>query len=142
LVLPYNHPEFYNYGTAASADLPIFVDPGDGSVPQWDPTAQACKQKQFKDFTGVDSLTAFLVSILVFVGVQYLEHLRGGKPLFTFPGLVPYEKEKEKEHGLDKTVKAGEQENSGNSDHLQEDVTGAEDKVGDSDALQDEMATE
>ena len=95
-VLPYNYEEYYDYGTAASANLPTFVDPAGGSVSQWEPTAESCEQEQFKDYTGVDSLTAFLVSILVFSSVQYLEHSRGGKPLFTFAGLVPYEKGVEK----------------------------------------------
>ena len=93
LLLPYNKDEFLNYGAAASADLPTFVDPGGGDVPQWDPDKQSCQQEHFKDYTGVDSLSAFLMSILVFVGVQYVESLRGGKPLFTLQGMTGYEKE-------------------------------------------------
>ena len=100
LILPYNHDEFYDYGAAASANLPIFVDPQGESVSQWDPMVEACEQRQFKDYTGVDSLSAFLVSILVFCAVQSLEHLREGKPLFTFPGLAAYEKE-EKQKEID-----------------------------------------
>jgi hypothetical protein len=53
---------------------------------------EVCKQEQFKDFTGVDSLSAFLVSTIVFVGVQFIEHHRGG-PLFSFPGDKGYDKE-------------------------------------------------
>ena len=111
-VMPYNYEEYYDYGTAASANLPTFVDPGDGSIPQWNPAVEACEQEQFKDFSGVDSLTAFLTSILVFVSVQALEHSRGGKPLFTFAGLTPYEKGTEKQY-IDKTEKtaAGSEEN-------------------------------
>jgi hypothetical protein len=102
-ILPYNYEEFYDYGTAASADLPTFVDPAGGSVPQWDPSAQPCEQSQFKDYSGVDSLTAFLVSILVFTSFQVLEDSRGGKPLFTFAGMEPYEKGGEKQSN-DSTV--------------------------------------
>jgi len=125
LLLPFQTSEFLNYGPAASADLPTFVDPGNGTVPQWDPEAQPCEQAQFKDFTGVDSLTAFLLSILVFVGVQFIEtRLRGGEPLFDFPGLQGYEKDvgqqkEEGQKGLDDTVKAGE----GLPEELQGDIS-------------------
>jgi len=94
LLLPYNLPEFYDYGSAASANLPTFVDPGDGGIPQWDPAAETCEQEQFEDYTGVDSLSAFLTSILVFALVQLVENLRGGKALFTLPGMTGYDKGK------------------------------------------------
>jgi Na+/proline symporter len=90
LILPFNHAEFYNYGSAASTRLPTFVDGAEGDV--WDPATEQCSQLQFKDYTGVDSITAFLCSILVFVTVQYLEHRRDGTALFTLPGMMPYEK--------------------------------------------------
>lgn len=93
LLLPYNMDEFYNYGSAASAGVPVFVDPGNSGASQWDPVAQVCEQDQYKDYTGVDSLSAFVISILVFTLVQGIENRRGGKPLFTLPGMLPYEKD-------------------------------------------------
>jgi hypothetical protein len=90
LILPFNSAEFYDYGSAASTRLPTFIDGAEGDV--WDPATEQCSQPQLEDYTGVDSITAFLCSIVVFVTVQYLEHLRDGKALFTLPGMVPYEK--------------------------------------------------
>jgi hypothetical protein len=90
LLLPYDQPEFLDYGEAASDKLPTFIDAPADEV--WDPSAEQCSQQQYGDFTGVGSLTAFFVSFLVFVTVQILEHHRG-TPLFTLPGLEPYEKE-------------------------------------------------
>jgi hypothetical protein len=89
--MPYNNIIFYNYGTAASVNLPKFFDVDDTAL-WWDPTVEVCEQEQFKDFTGVDSLSAFLCSILVFTGVQLIEN-KLGRPLFNFPGLVPYRKD-------------------------------------------------
>lgn len=57
----------------------------------WDPETEVCDQELFRDFTGVDSLSAFLASIIVFLSVQFLEHHKGG-PLFTFPGMEGYVK--------------------------------------------------
>jgi Na+/proline symporter len=107
LLLPYNMDEFYNYGSAASAGVPVFVDPGVAGTSQWDPVAQVCEQEQFKDYTGVDSLSAFLVSIAVFVLVQGIENYRGGKPLFTLPGMNPYEKDEKNDDAtmVDKSSK-------------------------------------
>ncbi len=104
LLLPYSHPEFLDYGTAPSDLWPTILNEG---VDQWDPATQECQQKRFKDFTGVDSLGAFLLSIITFVSVQFLEH-QTGKPLFTLPGLVGYEKnlghdEDSSEKPIDKT---------------------------------------
>jgi Na+/proline symporter len=103
LILPFNNDAYYDYGSAASADLPTFVDPGDGAIPQWDPAAQVCEQEQFRDYTGVDSLGAFFLSILVFATVQTLENY-SGKPLFTLPGLNGYDKEGQGEKKLDPPV--------------------------------------
>jgi Na+/proline symporter len=103
LILPFNNDAYYDYGSAASADLPTYVDPGDGAIPQWDPTAQVCEQEKFRDFTGVDSLGAFFLSILVFTIVQTLEN-RTGKPLFTLPGLNAYNKEGQGEKNLEPPV--------------------------------------
>jgi Na+/proline symporter len=57
LLLPFNHPEFYDYGGAASTAYPTFVDAGDDT---WDPSEEPCVQEQFEDYTGVDSLSAFV----------------------------------------------------------------------------------
>jgi hypothetical protein len=107
LVIPYDFPEFYNVGPAASTLLPTFVDGPAGSV--WDPTVEVCEQVQYKDFTGVDSLSAFLASILVFLFIQFVEHKLGGRALFYFPGGEGYDKDlgsaDEVEHStLDKTT--------------------------------------
>ena len=90
LVLPYKEPEFVDYGPAASSLFPVFFDQPPELL--WNATAEPCDQPQLEDYTGVDSLAAFLVSILTFVGVQAIENATG-KPLFNFPGLTPYEKE-------------------------------------------------
>jgi len=92
LLLPYNYDEFYDYGPAASAGLPTFVySPNPDDI--WDPNTEECVQEQFKDYTGVDSLSAFLCSIIVFTMIQLLEHRLLGKPLFSLPGLQGYEKD-------------------------------------------------
>jgi hypothetical protein len=57
----------------------------------WDPATEQCDQPRYEDYTGVDSLGAFFLSIVVFVTVQYTEH-SWGRPLFTFPGGIPYDK--------------------------------------------------
>lgn len=92
LLLPFPEDEFLNYGPAASAKAPPFFDlPGEEL---WDPEVDQCYQESFNDYTGVDSLTAFAVSFVVFVLVQFLEHHNEG-PLFTLPGMVPYKKDLE-----------------------------------------------
>lgn len=90
LLLPYDAPEFLNTGPGASTGTPVFwdVDPGD----MWDETVEPCVQESFEDFTGVDSLSAFLVCILSFVSVQTIEHCTG-KPLFSFAGMQGYHKD-------------------------------------------------
>lgn len=89
LLFPFNEPEFYDYGSAASTGYPPFFDVNATDI--WDPAVEKCQQAQFKDYTGVDSIAAFLVSIIVFLGVQFIE--RNGAVMFTLPGLVPYEKD-------------------------------------------------
>lgn len=71
----------------------------------WDPETEPCEQAQFEDYTGVDSLAAFLCSVLVFVLIQTIEKYNGYKPLFSFPGLEPYEKDLEKHDETTKTAK-------------------------------------
>lgn len=106
LLVPFDYPEFFNVGPAASTLLPTFVDGPAGSV--WDPTVEVCEQEQYKDYTGVDSLSAFLASILVFMFIQFVEYKQGGRALFLFPGGEGYEKDlghADEEHPpLDKTT--------------------------------------
>jgi hypothetical protein len=92
LILPFDSPEFVDYGPAASSLLPPFYDVPDAD--KWDPETEPCDQPQLEDYTGVDSLAGFLASIVAFYMVQWAEHgLMGGRPLFDFPGLHPYEKD-------------------------------------------------
>jgi len=88
-IFPFKGEEFKDVGPAVSANFPTFFDvPADQ---MWDPATEQCQQRQFKDYTGVDSMTAFAVSIVVFCFVQFVE--RNG-PMFTLPfGQVGYEKE-------------------------------------------------
>ena len=90
LVLPLDHPEFVDYGPAASSLYPVFFDQPPELL--WNSTAEPCDQPGLKDYTGVDSLVAFIVSILTFLMVIILENSCGG-PLFNFAGLTPYEKD-------------------------------------------------
>jgi Na+/proline symporter len=92
LLLPFNEPEFEDFGTAASAGLPVFFDAATGDL--WNPAVEECKQTLFEDYTGVDSMSAFLCSVIIFITVQTLEH-RMQRPLFHFPGDVPYDKMEE-----------------------------------------------
>ena len=87
LLLPYKKDEFLDYGEAASANLPTFFD-----VPQnitWNPEEEVCDQSRFEDYTGVDSLAAFVASIITFVLVQTIEQ---NGPMFELPGVTPYKK--------------------------------------------------
>jgi hypothetical protein len=81
---------FWYYGSAASTRLPTFIDGAEGDV--WDPATEQCSQPQLEDYTGVDSIAAFLSSILVFITVQYLEHQSCRQCLVYASGMVPYEK--------------------------------------------------
>jgi Na+/proline symporter len=90
MVLPYDNVEYLDYGTAASVKLPSFIDANATDI--WDPSTEQCAQESFSDFTGLDSLTAFFVSLSLFVSVQFLEHARG-RPLFSFPGGKGYDKD-------------------------------------------------
>ena len=101
LLLPFDEPEFQDYGPAASANFPVFFDKVPGDV--WNATAEPCASRQFEDYTGVDSLSAFFTSIIVFVTVQFLEN-KMGRPLFSFPGMQGYDKIVESEHTAGKEV--------------------------------------
>lgn len=90
LILPFKDESFLNYGPAASAAYPSFID-----VPKnetWDPSVEPCHQDRYKDYTGVDSISSFLMSLLLFTIVQLYENT-AGRPLFTFPGSTGYDKE-------------------------------------------------
>ena len=58
--------------------------------------------EQLRDYTGADSLAAFLAAAICFVAVTLIEN-SSGKPLFTMPGLEPYEKQLESEEHKDVT---------------------------------------
>jgi len=110
LLLPYGDDEFLDYGSAASTGFPVFFDMPTADV--WDPAVEQCQQARFKDYTGVDSLSAFAISVITFVVIQAIEN-SSGKPLFTFPGMDGYEKElggeKSKEQEMAKDEDADEQ---------------------------------
>jgi len=92
LILPYNSPEFVDYGPAASSLFPPFFDVPAADI--WDPVTEPCEQPQLEDYTGVDSLAAFLASIIAFLMVHWFEWgFMEGRPLFDFPGLQAYEKD-------------------------------------------------
>lgn len=100
LLLPYKDAEFQDVGSAASTAFPTFFDVPASDM--WNPQEEQCQQRQFEDYTGVDSLASFLASVLVFVTVQFLE--RNG-PMFVLPFQTPYDKLIEEEKILDETVK-------------------------------------
>lgn len=79
LLAPFGGDEFLDYGSAASSLFPAFWDVPEGD--KWDSSAEECGQARFNDLTGVDSLVAPLVGLVVFVLVQFLE--RNG-PLIDF----------------------------------------------------------
>ena len=89
LLLPYKDQEYLDYGSAASANYPPFFDEPAENL--WDPEFEKCSQRQLEDFTGVDSMAAFVVSVIVYISLQALEHYME-KPLFTLPGMTPYTK--------------------------------------------------
>lgn len=80
LLAPFGGDEFLDYGAAATTAFPGFLDvPNDQ---KWDPSdGKQCDQARFGDWTGVDSLCAPLVGLIIFVLVQFLE--RNG-PLVKF----------------------------------------------------------
>ena len=109
LILPFESDEFQDYGPAASAKLPIFFDAPAEDLWNPDDPSEACNSVQLEDYTGVDSLAAFVVSLLVFVLVTLVEKAMG-KPLFSFPGLEGYTKnfhEHEPKDETNKTTKEG-----------------------------------
>lgn len=81
--LPFRNPAFLNHGSAASTALPTFVDAMVNAT--WDPARESCNADYYKDFTGVDSIAAFLVSLTLFITIQTWE-ANHDYPLFSFPG--------------------------------------------------------
>jgi len=90
LLAPFDDDIYLKTGPAASSLLPAFIDAPTSD--HWDPTVEECEQKQFEDYTGVDSIAAPLLSLVVFVTIQWIENYMG-KDLFSFPGNKGYCKE-------------------------------------------------
>jgi hypothetical protein len=101
LLLPFDGPEFLNYGPAASTRLPVFIDGNATDI--WNPDNEPCDQQSYEDYTGLDSLTALLVSLIVFVSVQTIENSTG-KPLLSFSGLQGYIKPNAAHKSVEKEV--------------------------------------
>lgn len=91
LLLPYDGIIFYDVGPAASSLLPPFIDAPATDI--WDPEVEPCNQVQFEDYTGVDSLAAFFLSIIVFASIQVTEEYVIERPMFTFLGSEGYVKD-------------------------------------------------
>lgn len=89
LLLPFDDPSFLDVGPAASSLPPVFIDT-DGPV--WDPATEPCDQKRFEDYTGVDSLSSVMVCLVLFLLIQWAEHMLG-RPLFKFGGSEGYVKD-------------------------------------------------
>jgi Na+/proline symporter len=89
-LMPYDDPAFLDYGPAASTLYPAFIDVDRALV--WNPSTEPCNQKQFGDYSGVDSLAALLVCFIVFVSIQFVE-FRIDRPLFKFGGMEGYVKD-------------------------------------------------
>lgn len=91
LLAPFGGDEFLDYGPGASTAFPSFWD--EPEADRWDSTTEPCEQTRFNDLTGVDSLAAPVVGLIVFLAVQFLE--RNG-PLVDFNKsgvMIPYLKE-------------------------------------------------
>lgn len=88
LILPWSGDEFLDYGAGANSLFPPFLDMPSADL--WDVTDGTCEQTRLEDYTGVDSMIAFAVSIVTYLLMSLLE--RNG-PLFTLPFTTPYEKE-------------------------------------------------
>ena len=103
LLAPFGGDEFLDYGSAASSRVPPFWDMPEADL--WDATAEQCDQRRFNDLTGVDSLAAPLVGLIVFVFVQFLE--RNG-PIIEFSengNMVGYVKDSQKEDAIGDDLK-------------------------------------
>lgn len=68
LTLPFDEIEFFDFGPAPNALFPFFLDVPSDQI--WNPADGACQQRQFKDFTGVDSLVSPLVCLILYASIQ------------------------------------------------------------------------
>jgi Na+/proline symporter len=73
LILPIDDPAFFLPGPAPNALFPYFIDVP--AAQKWNPADGACQQVQYKDFTGVDSLTSPLVCLIFFASIQVSTYL-------------------------------------------------------------------
>ena len=114
LLAPFGSDEFLNYGSAASSGVPPFWDfPEDQ---RWNPETEQCVQERYADLSGVDSLAAPLVCLIVFVLVQFLER-NGPIVQFAEDGLfAPYMKEGQGLEDPEETPKEAAMEASMESD--------------------------
>lgn len=87
LLLPFDELIFYHTGPAASSSLPNFIDAPTSD--HWDPALEPCHQELAKDYTGVDSLAAAFLSLVIFLSIQTVENYLQ-RPLFAFWGDQPY----------------------------------------------------
>ena len=135
MLLPYEVDEFLDVGPAASTAYPSFID-----VPEtdhWDPDAEPCVQDHFKDYTGVDSLAAFLVSFILFVSIQFLEfHM--GRALFEFKGSGGYIKETTSHPKLTKTGEWVQEDEAGASVKDIHDSDDAPEDNGEKESMEDD----
>jgi hypothetical protein len=90
LIFPFPGDYFLNMGPAASVLYPSFIDVN--ASEHWNPSEQACEQRRFDDFTGVDSLVAPFVALVLFCIIQTWENVIMKRALFSFPGDCGYEK--------------------------------------------------
>jgi hypothetical protein len=90
LIFPHDDETFLEFGPAASAKLPTFMDVNETEIR--DPNVEQCDQVPYNDWTGIDSLAAGFTILLLFVAIQFIENSTG-KALFTFQGGKGYEKE-------------------------------------------------
>jgi len=116
LLLPFGQDEFLDYGTAASVNFPVFFD--EPSDLLWDAGTDTCEQRRFEDYTGVDSLAAFITCLIVFLSVHFAEQAKGG-PLFSFPGNVGYNKNM----GGDEDYAEGEKADVAEEEPLEKEAT-------------------
>lgn len=130
LLIPYDVEEFLNYGPACSDLFPAFIDVS--SDLWW--TADSndkCIQDPYEDYTGVDSLASFVLSFILFVGVQTIEYAIGG-PIFNFGGSGGYIKDTT-EHPLAKNSKSLANVLAGTEGDVEGDVEPSAENVGDKD---------
>jgi len=90
LLLPWDSDSFLDVGPGASTAFPPFLDVPNAD--KWNEDVDVCVQERFGDYTGVDSIASFVLCLVVFVSVQFLEWRKGGA-LFNFVGSEGYIKD-------------------------------------------------